>query len=63
MKKILRNAAKCARCQDVIESTHRHDFRACKCGAIMVDGGKDYIRRVGDFEAMIDLNEYSDDLP
>lgn len=41
---ILRNAAQCAKCGDVIESRHRHDFVSCSCGAIFVDGGRDYIR-------------------
>ena len=41
---ILRNAAQCARCGTVIESRHRHDFVSCPCGAIFVDGGRDYIR-------------------
>lgn len=40
-----RNRARCLLCRDVIESLHRHDFRWCKCGAIFVDGGKDYRRR------------------
>lgn len=42
----MRNRAQCRRCLDVIESHHRHDYRRCKCGAIFVDGGKDY-HRVG----------------
>lgn len=45
--KILTNKAKCLKCGDVIESTHRHDFVQCKCGAIAVDGGREYLRRVG----------------
>ena len=43
MKKILRNAFKCNKCGDVIESLSRHDFKTCSCGAISVDGGHDYI--------------------
>ena len=38
------NRAKCAICKEVIVSTHRHDFVACKCGEIFVDGGNDYWR-------------------
>lgn len=34
----------CPKCRDIIFSEHRHDFRRCKCGAIFVDGGKDYLR-------------------
>ena len=45
-EKIIRNSAKCAKCKDEIESTYRHDFKYCKCGAIAVDGGHDYIRRL-----------------
>ena len=41
----VRNRAKCKKCEKVIESLHRHDFKTCKCGAIFVDGGKDYARR------------------
>ena len=44
--KIIKNSAKCKKCGDVIESKHRHDFVSCKCGAIAVDGGTDYIRWV-----------------
>lgn len=42
---VLRNAARCNGCGEVLESVHRHDFRTCSCGGLMVDGGKDYIRR------------------
>ena len=42
---ILRNRARCRKCLQVVESKHRHDFRFCKCGAIHIDGGKDYIKR------------------
>lgn len=45
MSKIKRNAIRCIECRDEIESTHRHDFRSCRCGAVFVDGGKSYLRR------------------
>lgn len=45
---IIRSSAKCLRCGEEIESRHRHDFVRCRCGNICVDGGKDYLRRVGD---------------
>lgn len=55
---IIRNAAQCAKCDDVIESTHRHDFVSCKCGSIFVDGGKDYLRAgADDFANFISLVE------
>ena len=57
---ILRNAAECAKCGDVIESMFRHDFRYCKCGEIFVDGGTAYIRRgAKSLSNIIDRSEYS----
>lgn len=50
-RKLLRNAAECALCYDVIESKHRHDFVTCSCYSdenktgIFVDGGLAYVRR------------------
>lgn len=35
---------RCLKCKDVIQSMHRHDFVRCKCGAIFVDGGAEYLR-------------------
>ena len=55
---ILCNKAQCRQCGDIIESKHRHDFVTCKCGAIFVDGGKDYVRRgAKDLEDIIELTE------
>ncbi len=47
MKPIL-NRAKCAKCGKIIESKSAHDFVRCKCGAIAVDGGPNYRKRMGD---------------
>jgi len=58
---IVSNKARCKKCKDVIESTHRHDFVYCKCGAIAVDGGKSYLRRVGDLALFEDLSEVKDE--
>lgn len=41
---LLRNSAACRQCGDAIESKHRHDFVTCKCGAISIDGGLDYVK-------------------
>mgnify|MGYP003296152767 CR=1 FL=1 len=49
------NKIKCKNCEDIIESTYRHDFKFCKCGAVAVDCGRDYLRRCGD------LDNYEDD--
>jgi hypothetical protein len=51
------NKCQCLKCGDIIESQHRHDFLYCKCGSIFVDGGKDYLRRGGDLENILELSE------
>jgi hypothetical protein len=43
---ITRNAARCHLCGDELESTHVHDFKTCSCGALSVDGGRAYVRRL-----------------
>lgn len=49
--KVLRNSALCLKCNDKIESRHRHDFKMCSCGEISVDGGREYIKASAtDFE-------------
>lgn len=53
---IVQNAVICKKCDDFIVSKHRHDFVTCKCGAISVDGGQAYLRRVGDLSAAIDCS-------
>jgi len=55
-KKVITNKIKCKKCGDVIESVHRHDFKFCKCGAVAVDGGHDYLRRCGDLDGYEDLS-------
>ena len=47
---IVQNAVSCNSCGDMIISKHRHDFVTCTCGAISVDGGQAYLRRVGSLE-------------
>jgi len=59
-RKITRNRAQCADCKDIIESYHRHDFVGCKCGAIYVDGGHEYLRRAGEPKKIIEMCEYDD---
>lgn len=57
MMKITTNKIKCKKCGDIIESIHVHDFKYCKCGEVAVDGGKAYLRRLGnraDWEEMSD---------
>ena len=60
---IIKNQVKCNHCGDIIESRHRHDFRTCSCGAVSVDGGRDYLRRCykaeGDFKELSITTEES----
>ena len=51
---IIQNEAQCAKCKAIIFSRHRHDFVTCECGAIAVDGGMAYLKRVGKPEDFID---------
>ena len=56
--KIIKNAIRCNLCGDEIESTNRHDYVSCSCGACAVDGGHDYLRRsFKDKDCYIDLSE------
>ncbi len=57
MHKILKNAVRCNCCVDIIESTHRHDFKTCSCGRVSVDV-LDYIRR--SFRSRDDFTELSE---
>lgn len=60
MKKILVNKVRCNKCGDVIESETRHDFKWCKCKSMAVDGGHDYLKRVGVPGSWEDLSEVSE---
>lgn len=60
--KLIRNAARCLDCGDTVESKSRHDFRACRCGGVFVDGGLSYVRRGFRNESRYeDLSEYEVD--
>lgn len=58
--RIIKNAIKCLACKTVIESKHRHDFVFCPCKAVAVDGGKEYLRRVGATGGYKDLSKTED---
>lgn len=62
MKKIVTNKIRCKKCEDIIESRSVHDFVTCKCGAVSVDGGHEYLRRCGNLDDFEDLSEYEEDL-
>ena len=59
---IVQNAASCNGCGDFIVSKHRHDFVECTCGSIAVDGGQEYLRRIGSLEKG-SYNDHSWSLP
>lgn len=63
MNKIIVNKIKYKKCGNIIESTYRHDFKFCKCGAVAVDGRKDYLRRLGyeeDYEELSKMEKDND---
>lgn len=55
-KTILSNKIKCKKCGEIIESKTINDFRKCKCGAVAVDGGKTYLKRIGNEEDYAELS-------
>lgn len=58
--RIIRNRARCRKCGSIIESTSVHDRQTCACGAITVDGGREYTKRVAkDLNDIEDLTEFT----
>ncbi len=55
--KIITNKIQCKICGDIIESKTTHDFIWCSCGKVAVDGGKEYLKRIGNKEEYIEKNE------
>lgn len=53
---IISNKIKCKKCNDVIESKNTNDYKKCSCGAVAVDGGKDYLKRIGNEEDYEELS-------
>ena len=45
-EEIISNKIKCKKCGDIIESKSTNDYKRCSCGAVAVDGGKDYLKRI-----------------
>lgn len=54
---ILKNSIQCRKCGDIIESKYVHDFVYCSCQSVACDGGKSYLRYIGNPEDYIDLSE------
>jgi len=53
---IFANQVKCKKCGEIIRSCNRHDYVKCSCGAISVDGGSWYLKRVGDYNACEEMS-------
>jgi len=53
--KIILNMARCLKCGETLVSSNVHDFKVCKCGNLVIDGGKEYLKR-----CVKDLNLYED---
>lgn len=54
--KILENKIQCLICGDIIESKHTHDFKRCSCKSIAIDGGREYLKRLGKVENIKELS-------
>lgn len=55
---IYANAIYCKECKTYVRSKNVHDYRMCKCteNPCGVDGGSQYMRRVGDCSKAIDMS-------
>lgn len=60
MRKIKRNRVKCKCCGEVIESLSTHYFVSCRCGKCSIDGGKEYLKRIGNLSDFIEMCEYEE---
>lgn len=56
-EEIISNKIKCKKCGDIIESKSTNDYKKCSCGAVAVDGGKDYLKRMGNEGNYEELSE------
>lgn len=57
---IISNKIKCKKCEDIIESKSTNDYKRCSCGAVAIDGGKDYLKRIGNEKDYEELSEIKD---
>lgn len=58
INKIRSNRIKCKKCGDIIESNDVHDFKWCSCKSIALDGGREYLRRLGSPEDYEELSHH-----
>lgn len=68
MSKIIKNQIRCNHCKALVQSTHRHDFNSHQCETmqktgdwIAADGGREYLRRVGNPEDWTETSIYDSD--
>lgn len=54
---IVANKIKCVYCGDIIESKTTNDFKRCSCGTVAIDGGHEFLKRIGAEEDYIELSE------
>lgn len=45
-EEIISNKIKCKKCGNIIESRSTNDYKRCSCGAVAVDGGTEYLKRM-----------------
>ena len=55
-EEIISNKIKCKKCGDIIESKSTNDYKRFTCGEVAIDGGKDYLKRIGNEELSIIKN-------
>lgn len=55
-EEIISNKIKCKKCWDIIESKSTNDLKRCSCGAVAVDGGTEYLKRIGNENDYIELS-------
>lgn len=58
IERIRTNKIKCKKCGDIIESIDVHNFKWCSCKSVAVDGGREYLRRVGNKEDFEELSHF-----
>lgn len=46
-------AIQCKKCKAIVYSRTTHDMRTCPCGAVSIDGGREYVRICGDYDGYI----------
>ncbi len=50
------NKIQCKKCGDIIESTDVHDLKYCSCKSVAVDGGPEYMKRIGNANDYVELS-------